>query len=225
VAHSTGWYDAHTPDLVGRYEAIDPARLHGWLRGLLPHAPGAVLDVGAGSGRDAAWFSAQGYDVIALEPSSGMRLEGKRLHPDPRIRWIDDQLPELSHTGQLGISFDLILLSAVWQHVPPTQRERAFRKLARLVKAGGLLVISLRAGPSPPESRMYPVSLDEVERLAGNHGYSVDKVHEAPDQQGRVDVSWTWVALRLPDDGTGALPLLRHVIRNPQGDNPVRPHA
>jgi len=63
---------------------------------------------------------------------------------------------------------------------------------------------------------MYPVSLDEVERLAGNHGFSVDKVHEAPDQQGRVEVSWTWVALRLPDDGTGALPLLRHVILNDQ---------
>ena len=183
---------------------------------LLRATPGTVLDVGAGSGRDAAWFAAHGHDVVAVEPSAGMRSDGQQRHPDPRLRWLDDELPELGQTGQLGISFDLVLLSAVWQHVPPTQRERAFRKLARLVKSGGLLVISLRAGPSPAESRMYPVSLDEVERLARNHGFSVEKVYQAADQQGRAEVSWTWVALRLPDDGTGALPLLRHVILNDQ---------
>ena len=50
-------------------------------RGLLPDAPGTVLDIGAGSGRDAAWFSAQGYDVIAVEPSSGMRSRGATRAP------------------------------------------------------------------------------------------------------------------------------------------------
>jgi hypothetical protein len=66
-----------------------------------------------------------------------------------------------------------------------------------LVKSGGLLVISLRSGPSPPDSHMYPVSLDEVERLARNHGFSVEKVYQGRDQQGRAEVSWIWVALRL----------------------------
>ena len=63
---------------------------------------------------------------------------------------------------------------------------------------------------------MYPVSLDEIERLARNHGFAVEKVQETADQQGRDEISWTSVALRLPDDGTGALPLLRHVILNDQ---------
>jgi SAM-dependent methyltransferase len=216
MAHSTGWYDAHAPDLVGRYEAVDPATLHSWLRGLLPGVPSAVLDIGAGSGRDAAWFSAQGYEVIAVEPSSGMRSEGQRLHPDPRIRWINDQLPELTILGPLAISFDVVMLTAVWQHVPPSQRDRAFRKVAALIRSGGLLAISLRSGPSPPGTEMHPVSLEEIEHLARNHGFAVEKIQHAADQQGRVDVSWTNVALRLPDDGTGALPLLRHVILNDQ---------
>jgi hypothetical protein len=63
---------------------------------------------------------------------------------------------------------------------------------------------------------MYPVSLDEIERLARNHGFTVEKVQQIPDQQGRDEISWTGVALRLPDDGTGALPLLRHVVLNDQ---------
>jgi hypothetical protein len=39
-------------------------------------------------------------------------------------------------------------------------------------------------------------------------------VADPPDQMGRAEISWTGVALRLPDDGTGVLPLLRHVILN-----------
>ena len=216
MTHSIGWYDDHARDLVARYEAVDPASLLGWLRGLLPDPPGTVLDIGAGSGRDAAWFSAQGYDVIAVEPSSGMRAEGQRLRPDPRIRWIGDELPELGVLGRLAISFDVVMMTAVWQHVLPSQRDRAFRKTAALVRSGGLLATSLRSGPSPAGSGMHSVSLEEVERLARNHGFAVEKVEQAPDRQGRAAVSWAWVALRLPDDGTGALPLLRHVILNDQ---------
>ena len=215
MSDPVGWYDAHAPDRVRAYEAVDPAKLHGWLKGLISETPGAVLDIGAGSGRDVAWFAGQGHDVIAVEPSGGMRSEARRLHGDPRIRWIDDRLPELLEIGRLGISFDLVMLTAVWQHVGPSHRQRAFRKVSALVKSGGLLTITLRIGPAPAEL-MHPVSLDEVERLARNHGFAVEKIHHARDQQGRSDVSWICVALRLPDDGTGALPLLRHVILNDQ---------
>jgi SAM-dependent methyltransferase len=216
VSLPIGWYDAHAPDLIRRYEAVDPARLHGWLAGLVPATPGTVLDIGAGTGRDAAWFARHGHDVIAVEPSDSMRAEAQRLHADPRVRWMDDQLPELSVLGRLGISFDLVMLNAVWQHVAPSDRERAFRKMARFVKSGGLLTITLRLGPAPADRGMHSVSLDEVERLARNHGFEIEKVHHAPDEQGRTEVRWTCVALRLPDDGTGALPLLRHVILNDQ---------
>ena len=80
------WYEANAASVVPRYEAIDPAYLHGWFRDLLPDAPGAVLDVEAGSGRDAAWLASLGHEMVAVEPSAAMRAEAARLHPDPRIR-------------------------------------------------------------------------------------------------------------------------------------------
>jgi SAM-dependent methyltransferase len=64
------WYDAHAAELVSRYEALDPARLNQWLLDLIPQTPGTVLDIGAGTGRDAAWFARHGHDVIAVEPSN-----------------------------------------------------------------------------------------------------------------------------------------------------------
>ena len=162
------------------------------------------------------WFSAQGYDVIAVEPSSGMRSEGQRLHPDPRIRWINDQLPDLERPWSDGDQLRCRDADRCLATRPAISARPAFRKVAALVRSGGLLAITLRSGPSPPGSEMYPVSLDEIERLARNHGFAVEKVQQTADQQGRDDISWTSVALRLPDDGTGALPLLRHVILNDQ---------
>ena len=100
---------------------------------------------------------------------------------------------------------------STWHH--PTANE-PFERLQELVKSGGLLAIALRFGPASADRGMHPVSVDEVERLGRNHGFAIEKIHHARDEEGRDDVSWTCVALRLPDDGTAALPLLRHVILN-----------
>jgi SAM-dependent methyltransferase len=83
-----------------------------WLADLLPPAPALIVDVGAGTGRDAAAFAAAGYEVVAIEPSAGMRAEAARLHPSPRIRWESDSLPALLATARLGIAADVVSLSA-----------------------------------------------------------------------------------------------------------------
>jgi SAM-dependent methyltransferase len=213
---SWDWYEANADAVVPQYEAADPAALHAWLQDLLPSSPAAVLDIGAGSGRDAAWLVELGHDVVAAEPASAMRAEGMQRHPEPRIRWVADALPELSGLLQAGLSFEVILASAVWQHLHPSHRPRAFRKLVSLLKPGGLLAMTLRHGPAEAARGMHPVSLKEIETLARDHGLAVIRRVAAEDSLGRPEVYWTSVALRLPDDGTGALPLLRHVILNDQ---------
>src|SRR5262249_3644345 len=167
-----------------------------------------------GTGRDAAWLVSRGLEVVAVEPSAAMRNEGQRLHPSAGIRWVDDALPALDKVYRLGLSFDLILLSAVWMHVAPADRRRAFRKLVALLKPGGRLAITLRQGPAEPGRAIHAVSQGEIEALARAHGALVERVVDAADQLGRGTVSWKQMAIRLPDDGTGALPLLRHIILN-----------
>ena len=92
------WYDKHASEISSRYESIRADVVNGWLIDLLPDAPALVLDIGAGSGRDAAWFASRGYEVIAIEPSQAMRAEAVRLHPSAPIRWISDGLPDLDYT-------------------------------------------------------------------------------------------------------------------------------
>lgn len=214
MADSIDWYDANADAAATRYEGVHPERVHAWLADLLPAAPAAALDVGAGSGRDAAWLSSQGYDVVAVEPSPRMRTMARERHAEPAIRWLADSLPALRHTFKTGLAFDVILLSAVWMHVAPSDRARAFRKLVNLLKPGGLIALTLRHGPAEATRAIHAVSADEIRRLARDHGALVERCSTAEDHLGREDVRWTQVAVRLPDDGTGALPLLRHIILN-----------
>jgi len=205
-------YEQHAARLAEQYESLPFPDVHADLVDLLP-APGTtVLDVGAGSGRDAAWFAANGYDVVAVEPSDAMRTQAQALHPSSRIHWLSDSLPDLANVRRLGLSFDLILLSAVWMHVPPAARQRALRKLATLLAPKGRIAISLRLGAPDTERAMYEVSLPELAGLAQQFGLRIVRTTDSQDRLGRRDVSWTNVVLGLPDDGLGALPLLRHLI-------------
>lgn len=208
------WYDKHASTVASRYESVDPESLYDWVTDLLPEPPALVLDVGAGSGRDAAWLAAKGYEVFAVEPSKSMRLLATELHPSPSVRWVHDSLPKLDYAVRSGLSFDVILLSGVWMHVPPGQRPRAFRKLVNLLRPGGIIALSLRIGPEEPERGMYGVDSSEIESLAKKHGTIVHRAVEREDLLGRDGVRWKNYVLRFPDDGTGALPLLRHVILN-----------
>ncbi len=133
------WYDANVETVTARYEGIAGEDIHGWLLDLLPALPATLLDIGAGTGRDATWLASKGYDVVAVEPSANMRAASARLHPAVRVHWINDTLPTLGEVTKSGLSFDLILLSAVWMHVSAADRPRAFRKLINLLKPGGAL--------------------------------------------------------------------------------------
>lgn len=205
-------YDHNAEQLVSQYESLTFEDAHPALLDLLPPPGATILDVGAGSGRDAAWFAAKGYDVVAAEPSEAMRTLARLRHPSPRIHWVADSLPDLAQVRRLGLTFDLILLSAVWMHVPPASRQRALRKLATLLSPNGRIAISLRIGPPDTDRAMYEVTLPELTAMAQHFGLRLVRTDDSPDKLGRPGLSWTTAVLGLPDDGLGALPILRHLI-------------
>ncbi|MCY4592239.1 MAG: class I SAM-dependent methyltransferase [Alphaproteobacteria bacterium] len=196
------------------YETVEAADLHSWLEPWLPEAPALVLDVGAGSGRDAAWLANAGHEVVAVEPSATMLSEARRRHPQSTISWIRDSLPALERVYRQAFAFDLVLLSAVWMHVRPEHRQRAFRKLIGLLKPGGRLAITFPQGTTDRARGQHPARVEEIESLARRHGAFLAFQDQDADRLGRTGLVWARLLVHLPDDGTGALPLLRHVILN-----------
>lgn len=162
-------YNAYGAELAARYERLRAEDVHAAFLSLL--APGSdrlALDIGAGSGRDAAWLEEMGFDVVAVEPARGMREAASTFHGRRGIRWVDDRLPALIATHRLGLAFDVILLSGVFMHVPPDHRPRAFRKIVTLLKPGARLLISVRDGagsPDRPNGKAFRALL--VDRVTG----------------------------------------------------------
>ncbi|MFB7999011.1 class I SAM-dependent methyltransferase [Streptomyces sp. NPDC056002] len=194
VAGVQAYYAENAGLLSQRYGSVSFEEVHGKVLDLLPPAPAMVLDVGAGTGRDASALARRGYQVVAVEPTREMREVARRLYPGEGISWVEDFLPELP---QVDRAFDLALLSAVWMHLLPAERGRAMERLAALLAPGGLLVISLRRGDPPPDRVMFDVPADDVLRDAEQAGLRLVRlVEERTDRLGRAEVWWQTVALR-----------------------------
>ena len=210
------YYSENAPTLASKYNALNPEALHASWSHFIPDEPGIALDIGAGSGRDADWLAEKGWDVIAVEPCKEFRELAKQ-DGHANVIWQDDELPELKSLRTAGHRFNLMLLSGVWMHVLPNKRERTFRIISELLAPGGLLVFTLRLGTDERENLergFFPVSSDELENYAKQRALAQVLNTGSEDHLARSNVRWETLVFQLPDDGTGSLPLLRHIIVN-----------
>jgi SAM-dependent methyltransferase len=194
-------YSANAEHYYSLYQSISADSVHGYLEQALTNImPSTALDVGAGSGRDANWLAAKGWQVTATEPAEAL-LKLAKQHSQENVTWCNAALPALanlpsSHKHQHQ-QFDLILLSAVWMHLPSEERPAAIKRLSELLSANGRMYISLRFGPSDPERPMYPVSYEELQALAAENGLTASNLNPVPSKDGlkRSDVEWVTVEL------------------------------
>lgn len=186
-------YQASAPLLIAPYEALSCREIYQHVLDLLPGVPSRVVDIGAGTGRDAAWLAGQGHQVTAVEPVPAFRAAGRGLHPDDGIIWCDDRLPGLASIPSTQ-QFDLLLLGGVWQHLSPAEREEAWPNLRNLMAPGALMILSVRHGPGAAGRPVFPVLDQDVRDAARNLGLTIVRQVQAgsiqPGNQA-VGVRWT----------------------------------
>lgn len=192
----TQGYGREADVLAGQYEAMTFADVHRDTLHLLPQPPALILDVGAGTGRDAAYLAGRGYQMVAAEPTPELRRHGMRLHSDATIEWMDDSLPELKILRQKPRRFDVILMTAVLMHLDEGERRQALASLAPLLVPQGVLILSLRYGPVPPGRRMFAVPPSEIIAVAKAQGLTLIHQNDREDMKSRSDVRWTYLGFR-----------------------------
>jgi len=166
----TEGYAEQATVLIDRYNSEAFPHKHRHVLHLIPNGPGRALDVGSGTGTDAAWLAHIGYHVVAVEPVLAFREAAARIHTSASIEWLDDALPELARVAARGTRFNLVMLTAVWMHLNPAERARAFMALRVLLAPDALLFMSVRNGPVSHGRRMFPVPPGEVLGQAHFHG-------------------------------------------------------
>ena len=191
----TEGYSDEAEALVQQYESISFGDVHKQILHLIPKPPARILDIGAGTGRDAAGFAAMGHIVTAVEPTAELRIRAMKLHVSPRIEWLDDSLPNLPVVSGRGETFDVVMLTAVWMHLDEQQRRRAMVCAASLVRPGGLVALSLRHGPVPAGRRMFDVTTAETITLAQAEGLTcVQRLENVVGLLKRPGISWDLLA-------------------------------
>jgi ubiquinone/menaquinone biosynthesis C-methylase UbiE len=125
---------------TGRTLPTETGRL--WMDAIGRHLPGVragltMLDLGAGTGRFARLLAdAFPVEVVAVEPSAGMRAEAERHSAHPRVVYRDGGAAAIPAPDA---AFDGALLSMVIHHVADVGA--CARELHRVVKSGGLVFI------------------------------------------------------------------------------------
>lgn len=214
MSRTIDFYNDHAHQMDTQYSSIKFETVHSSWQNWWPKKGQSVLDIGAGNGRDAQWFALQGCSVVAVEPADALRALGKS-QTSKEIHWLDDKLPELHKVFELSVRFDVILLSAIWMHIPVVERERCFRKLSNLLTPNGIIVISLRIGEFSDGRESFTVSAEELTLLAKKYALTTELYTKVcVDELGRSEVRWQTLVFRLPDDGSGSLTRIRKIIIN-----------
>ena len=198
---SNAGYSENVDSLFERYESRIPGNIHDpWVH-LFPLAPARILDIGSGTGRDAAWFASLGHSILAVEPTDALRIGAAKLHPEPEIEWLDDILPDLPHVVARGETFDLILMHAVWMHLTEAERRAGMAVIASLLAPGGRIAMSQRHGEVPKGRRMFDVSGAETIALATQQGLT-NLFHERTESiqaENRANhIEWTKLVFEKP---------------------------
>jgi SAM-dependent methyltransferase len=194
----TAGYGETADALAVQYEEVTFDEVHRDVLHLVVVEPSRILDVGAGTGRDAAALAGRGHSVVAVEPTAQLRAHGQRLHAGVAIEWVGDALPELNLVPRL-VQFDAVFVTAVWMHLDALERRRAMTRIAELLAPGGRLFVNLRHGPVPEGRHMFDVSAAETVALGAELGFWTVHTSERPDLHGRDSVRWSCLVLQAAE--------------------------
>ena len=133
-------YDGNSAAFQARTLGIDMTHLHApFLRELPPGSH--VLDLGCGVGRDARAFLAEGHTVTAVDASSEMVRIATEVTGRPALHMRFDELPFVKE-------FDGVWACASLLHVPKAEMPAVLARVARSLRLGGVLQLSVKYGES-----------------------------------------------------------------------------
>lgn len=193
------YYREHAREAAKRYEQVD-SRL--FLRELPIWVPNKakILDLGCGSGRDAAFLLSEEYDVYGIDGSQEMVQEAQQLHPELSGRLQAQALP--SRLPFPDDSFNAVISIAFFMHFSKEDIDLLCREIRRVLVPHGVLWMSARlpVAPKPAEieERSYVdaygrfilrLSTEQWRNQVEKFGFYCKKLHMDRDALGR---EWAW---------------------------------
>ena len=136
---------------------------------------GRVLDAGAGTGRNFAWYPREA-EMVAIDISVAMLTRAKPRRRSSPAKSITLSVMDVTGLALPDAMFDAAIATFLFCVLPDDQQEAALRELARVVRPGGLIRLLDYVRPAG-RIRQFIVSLWEP-WVAWAYGASFDRSTE-----------------------------------------------
>jgi SAM-dependent methyltransferase len=103
-----------------------------------------LLEIGAGTGQDSAFFASHGLDVLATDMSPAMVARC-------RAKGLDARVVDFSRLEFPAESFDAIYAMNCLLHVPNAELPAVLASIARILRPGGLFFLGVYGGSEATE--------------------------------------------------------------------------
>ncbi|MEX0280943.1 MAG: class I SAM-dependent methyltransferase [Arenibacterium sp.] len=186
-------YATSASDLAPRFEALRARDVLAPVLDHLPPPPATIADIGAGTGRDAAWLAARGYRMTAVEPVSELVSYGREAHGEV-MSWVSDTLPDLDTLRGAARRFDCVLAVSVWHHLSLSESAAALRSLQEIVAQAGRVILSIKVFAGDRET----LTLDQVQKQAQDSGWrsvATQRASSLQDHNRLAGNMWDWLVL------------------------------
>ena len=223
-ATTVSYYDKNAPSLASRYEMADMNSTH---RNLIRHLldGGKVLEIGCGSGRDAAFLLNHGFDVTAIEASSEMLSTAITHHPELVGRTYHASIPLSEGNPLLDQRFNAVVMIATVMHISDQNLFECACQFRQLLSPGGIVFISTSLGREgiveghDSEGRIYVERQpDELQLLFERLGFRLIGNYRNEDSFGR-NFNWITLVMQLVESGaTRSIDEIETIIRRDRKD-------
>ena len=134
------YYEKNAKQLSQRYESANVGHIHSLLTDTFPDTS-HLLEIGCGSGRDAAFMIKNGYSILATDGSEEMIETAKQCHPE-----LNNVLHVMHIPDDISFepsSFDGIYSIATLMHLEKNDIESTINKISTIMKKGSSFLFSV----------------------------------------------------------------------------------
>jgi SAM-dependent methyltransferase len=151
-------------------------------------APGRVLCIAEGEGRNAVWLAEQGHAVTAVDGSAVGLAKARRLAASRGVR-IETVHADLSEYAIEPGGFDLVV--SIFGHLPPALRRDVHGRCAAGLRPGGRMILEaytprqLKHGTGGPPTTELMMTADALREDFAGLEFLVLEERERPVHEGR----------------------------------------